>query len=64
LRMTEMDEELLKKARAELARQGGYARAKALSATERTKIAIKAAKAAAKKRTQEAKRRKAERERR
>jgi hypothetical protein len=55
-----MDEELLRKARAELARQGGQARAKALTATERKKIATKASKAAAKKRTESAQKRKAQ----
>jgi hypothetical protein len=55
-----MDEELLRKARSELARQGGQARAKALTATERKKIAKKASKAAAKKRRERAQKRKAQ----
>jgi len=50
-----MDAELLKQARSELARQGGLARAKSLTAKERRKSAIKASKAAAKARTQKAK---------
>jgi hypothetical protein len=53
-----MDEELLKQARSELARQGGKARANALTAKERRAIATKASKAAAKARTQRAKERK------
>jgi hypothetical protein len=53
-----MDEDLLKQARQELARQGGKARAKALTAAERKKIATKASKAAAKARTAAAKARK------
>lgn len=57
-----MDEALLKQARSELARQGGKARAKALTATQRRAIAIKASKAAAKARTQRAKERKAEKD--
>jgi hypothetical protein len=48
----------------ELGRIGGEIRAKKLSPKRRREIAVKASKAAAKKRTQEAKRRKAERERR
>jgi hypothetical protein len=55
-----MDEELLKKVRSELARQGGLARAKALTAKERKESAIKASKAAAKARTRAAKDRKSE----
>jgi hypothetical protein len=54
-----MDEELIKKVRSELARQGGLARAKALSAKQRRESAIKASKAAAKARTRKAKERKA-----
>jgi hypothetical protein len=54
-----MDKELLKQARSELARQGGFARAKALTAKQRRDSAIKAAKAAAKARTKAAKARKA-----
>ena len=46
-----MDEEVLKKARIELARQGGKARAKSLSAEERKRIATKASKAAARARS-------------
>jgi hypothetical protein len=51
-------EELTKRVRAELARQGGEARARSLSATERKRIATKASKAAAKARTAKAKSRK------
>ena len=43
-----MDEELIKKVRSELARQGGLARAKALTPKQRRESAIKASKAAAK----------------
>jgi hypothetical protein len=50
-----MDEEVLKKARIELARQGGKARAKSLSAEERKRIATKASKAAARARSLKAK---------
>jgi hypothetical protein len=57
-----MDEELIKKVRSELARQGGLARAKALSAKERRESAIKASKAAARVRTRKAKERKRVRE--
>jgi hypothetical protein len=53
-----MNEELIKKIRSDLARRGGEARAKALTAKERKTIAIKASKAAAKARTQKAKERK------
>jgi len=49
-----MDAELLKQARTELARQGGLARAKSLTAKERRKSAIKASRAAAKARTEKA----------
>lgn len=42
-----MDKELLKQARSELARQGGFARAKALTAKQRQESAQKAAKASA-----------------
>jgi hypothetical protein len=54
-----MDDELIKRVRSELARQGGRARAKALSVKERKAIATKASKAAAKARTAKAKERKA-----
>jgi len=54
-----MDEELVRKIRSEFARQGGLARAKAMTAHERRKSAIKASKAAAKARTAKAKARKA-----
>jgi len=54
-----MDEELVRKIRSEFARQGGLARAKAMTAYERQKSAIKASKAAAKARTAKAKARKA-----
>jgi len=50
-----MDEELIKKVRAELARQGGLARAKALTPKQRRDSAIKASKAAAKARMKKAK---------
>ena len=53
-----MNEELIKKVRSDLARSGGHARAKALTAKERKAIAIKASKAAAKARTQKAKKQK------
>jgi hypothetical protein len=53
------NEEALRKALAEIGRRGGQARAKALTAKERSAIATKASKAAAKKRTQKAKERKA-----
>jgi len=43
-----MDEELIKQARSEMARLGGKARAKALTAKERRAIATKASRAAAK----------------
>ena len=56
-----MDEELIRKVRSELAREGGQARAKALTAKERKAIATKASKAAAKARTRKAKERKAAR---
>ena len=49
-----MDDELIKKVRSELARQGGLARAKALTAEQRRDSAIKASKAAAKARTRKA----------
>jgi hypothetical protein len=58
-----MDEELIRKVRSELARQGGLARAKSLTAKERKESAIKASKAAAKARTRMAKERKAARSR-
>ena len=54
-----MDDELIKKLRSEFARQGGKARAKALTAKERRDSAIKASKAAAKVRQQKAQGRKA-----
>jgi hypothetical protein len=57
-----MDEEILKQARSELAKQGGKARAKALTATQRRAIATKASKAAARARTLRAKERKAEKD--
>jgi hypothetical protein len=53
-----MDEELIKKVRSELARQGGLARAKALTAKQRRESAIKASRAAAKARTERARARK------
>jgi hypothetical protein len=59
-----MDEELIKKVRSELARQGGLARAKALTPKQRRESAIKASKAAAKTRTRAAKERKARNEQR
>jgi hypothetical protein len=52
---TAMDDELIRKVRAEFARQGGKARARALTAEQRRKSAIKASKAAAKARTRKAK---------
>ena len=57
--MPGMDGDVLKRFRADFARSGGRARAKALTAKERTAIATKASKAAAKARTQKAKERKA-----
>ena len=53
-----MDDELIKKVRAEFARQGGKARAKALTSKERRAIAMKASKAAAKARSKKAAERK------
>jgi len=53
-----MDDELIKKVRSELARQGGLARAKSLTAKQRRDSAIKASKAAAKARTRKAKEKK------
>ena len=53
-----MDDELIKKVRAEFARQGGKARAKALTSKERKAIAMKASKAAAKARSKKAAERK------
>lgn len=50
-----MDDELIRKVRSELAREGGKARANALSAKRRKEIATKASKAAAKARTRKAK---------
>jgi hypothetical protein len=50
-----MDAELIKKVRSELARQGGLARAKALTAKERRESALKASRAAAKARSAKAK---------
>jgi hypothetical protein len=57
-----VDTELLKQARKELARQGGIARAKSMTAKERRDLATKASKAAARARTQKAKARKRVRE--
>ena len=57
-----MDAELLKQARKELARQGGMARAKSMTAKERRELATKASKAAAAARTKKAKARKRVRE--
>jgi hypothetical protein len=48
------DEETLRKALAEIGRRGGQARAKALTAKERKRIATKASKAAAKARSRKA----------
>jgi hypothetical protein len=53
-----VDAELLKQARKELARQGGMARAKSMTAKERRELATKASKAAAAARTKKAKERK------
>jgi hypothetical protein len=53
-----MDDEIIKKLRSEFARQGGKARAKALSSKERKAIATKASKAAAEARKRKAKERK------
>jgi hypothetical protein len=53
-----MDEELIRKIRSEFAREGGLARAKAMTAAERRKSATKASKAAARSRTAKAKARK------
>lgn len=53
-----MDEELIKQVRSELARQGGLARAKALTAKQRRDSAIKASKAAAKARIRRARKKK------
>lgn len=50
-----MDSELLRQARKELARQGGIARSKSMTAKERRELATKASKAAAKARTRRAK---------
>ena len=50
-----MDEEIIRKIRSELARQGGLARAKALTPKQRRDSAIKASKAAAKVRMKKAK---------
>ena len=52
------DKELVRKIRSEFARQGGKARAKAMTAEERRTSATKASKAAAKTRTAAAKARK------
>jgi hypothetical protein len=57
-----VDAELLKQARRELARQGGIARAKSMTAKERSELATKASKAAAAARTKKAKARKRVRE--
>jgi predicted RNA-binding protein Jag len=48
------DEEAIRKALAEIGRRGGRARAKVLTAKERTRIATKASRAAAKARTRKA----------
>jgi hypothetical protein len=56
-----MDDELIRKVRSELGRQGGLARAKTLTAKERKAIATKASKAASRARTAKAKERKAAR---
>ena len=48
------EQELIKKIRADFARQGGLARAKAMTADEKRKSATKASKAAAKARTAKA----------
>lgn len=53
-----MDEDLIRKVRSDLARQGGLARAKKLTAQQRKASALKASKAAAKARTLAAKQRK------
>ena len=53
-----VNEELVKRIRSEFARQGGLARAKALTAKQRRESAIKASKAAAKARKRKAKERK------
>ena len=53
------DDENIRKLLSEIGRRGGVARAKALTAKQRRKSAIKASKAAAKARTQAAKARKA-----
>jgi len=50
---------IIKEERIRIARLGGQARAKAMSAAERRKSALKASKAAAKVRTRKAKQRKA-----
>jgi hypothetical protein len=50
-------EEVIRKYRSELSRKGGQARAKALTAKERQKIALKASKAAAKARQKKARER-------
>ena len=55
-----MDDELIKQVRSELARQGGFARAKSLTAKQRRESAIKASKAAAKARKRKARERKAQ----
>jgi hypothetical protein len=54
----QMHDELIKKIRADFARLGGKARAKALTVKQRKAIATKASKAAAKARTLKAKKRK------
>jgi hypothetical protein len=53
-----MDEKLIRKVRSELAKLGGHARARALTAQQRKAIATKASKAAARARTRKAKERK------
>ncbi len=55
-----MDDDLIRKVRSEFAKQGGLARAKALTAKQRRESAIKASKAAAKARSATAKQKKRE----
>jgi hypothetical protein len=59
--MCDMDSQLVKKIRSDLAREGGKARALALTAAERKAIAVKASKAAARARTALAKQKKVSR---
>jgi hypothetical protein len=56
-----MDKELIKKIRSEFARQGGLARAKALTAKQRRDSAVRASKAAAEARKRKARERRNER---